>query len=64
MAEPFFVEVQTPEGEAMLLNLDLSLAIVRQKKDATALIVSLTGARIETGTPFDSFTLDFLGPKP
>jgi hypothetical protein len=62
MADPLFVEIKTPEGGEMLLNLDLAAGIVRQK-DGGSIIVLLSGAQIPTGEDYATFKIEFMGQK-
>lgn len=58
-----FVAIAGPSGRRMLLNLDLTVALIEQE-NGTATAVSMAGVQTATGEKFDSFVKDLLKPLP
>ena len=57
-----FVAVTAPDGKRMLLNLDMTLALVETEKGTDA--VSMAGVRAQMATPFEFFMNDLMTPAP
>lgn len=57
-----FVRVQAPNGKRMLLNLDMTLALVETGQGTDAL--SMAGIKTEMATPLDDFMAELLPPTP
>ena len=55
-----FVQVTAPNGKRMLLNLDMTLALVETDKGTDA--VSMAGVRAEMATAFENFIQDLMTP--
>lgn len=58
-----FVAIAAPSGRRMLLNLDLTVALIEQE-DGTATAISMAGVQTATGEKFESFVTDLLKAAP
>ena len=56
-----FIGIQAPSGRRMLLNLDLTVALIEQE-DGTATAISMAGVQTPTGEKFESFVADIMKP--
>lgn len=56
-----FVMVDAPNGKRMLLNLDLTLALI-ETDDGLTDAISMAGVKAPTGTPFENFVHDIMKP--